>query len=73
VANAQELRVRGESRQLLCGVVRLQIDPADHTCNKGICVRQLEQPLSFAERLARLNGNARVDRCAGHFAAEVGR
>jgi len=36
-------------------------------------IRQLEQPLGFAECLASLNGNAGVDRCAFHFAAEIRR
>ena len=73
MADADELRMRGESRQLLCGVVRLQIDPANDSRDKGVRIRQLEQPLGFAECLAGLNGDAGVDRRAFHIAAELRR
>ena len=61
VADADELRMRGDALELRVDVVRLQIDPADDAGDERMRVGQREQPARFLERLPRLHRDAGVE------------
>ena len=71
--HAKKLRIAGESLQLPGGVLRLQIDPANHARDERMCLGHVEQPSRFVKGLARLYRHAGIDSRAIHFAAQIGR
>src|SRR5580704_16436666 len=58
VANADELWIFRERFELGAQIRLAQINPADYTQDKSCTLCQFEQPMSFVERLPRLNGDA---------------
>jgi hypothetical protein len=73
VPDTNQFRAIRELLQLVRCIGRLQIDPANHSCDEGVSVRQLEQPSGFIERLPRLYGDANIDGCGVHLSSQLRR
>src|SRR6185503_5023610 len=61
VAAADQLRMTAERLEIARHIRRLQIHPSDNAGDERMGIGQGQEPARFVERLARLDGDARLD------------